>query len=45
MHSPYIGCSPDIGLQHLYLPIRTNWGQVPRSYMQTLSCKQFLGGT
>jgi hypothetical protein len=32
-----------IGCWHLYLPIRINWGQVPRSYMQTLSCKQFWG--
>lgn len=35
--------SPALGCCHLYLPIRVNWGQVPRSYMKTLSWKQFWG--
>lgn len=25
---------PAIGCRHCYLPIRTNWGEVPRSYVQ-----------
>jgi hypothetical protein len=36
----------DVGCLLLYLPIRTKWGQVPRSYVQTHSCKQdFWGNT
>lgn len=35
--------SPAIGCWHPYLPIRTNSGQVPRSSIQTLSCKQVFG--
>ena len=45
LKSHFCLCFPAIGCWHLYLPIRTNWGRVPRSYVQTLSCKQVLGGT
>jgi len=32
---------PTISCWCLYLPIRINWGQVPRTYLQTPSCKLF----
>jgi hypothetical protein len=32
---------PAIGCWHLSLPTRTNWGQIPRSYLQTLWYKQY----
>jgi hypothetical protein len=34
---------PAISCQHLYLPIRTKWDQIPRIYVQAPLYKQFLG--
>lgn len=36
---------PAIGCRHFHLPIRTNWWQVPRTYVRMFPCKQCFGET